>query len=195
MSPRKSGASSINLSLILLMSIKQSSTNWRMPRRWGAWLAAPLLCAAGGVHAAADMVLSQHTVAPDPVPAGGTATVTVVLRNNGPDAAQGVKLTDVIPPGSTFVSMSATDSGVCTTSAPYECTWAADVPNAGQRTVTLRLVLPTAAVWPNNASVSTTSTDSNNANNSLTRNITAVAAADLQVTASHNAGGGAVAGT
>ena len=166
-----------------------------MPRRWGAWLAAPLLCAAGGVHAAADMVLSQHTVAPDPVPAGGTATVTVVLRNNGPDAAQGVKLTDVIPPGSTFVSMSATDSGVCTTSAPYECTWAADVPNAGQRTVTLRLVLPTAAVWPNNASVSTTSTDSNNANNSLTRNITAVAAADLQVTASHNAGGGAVAGT
>jgi hypothetical protein len=50
------------------------------PRRaaWIAWLAMPLLCAAGGAWAQnADLVLANHVVTPDPVPAGGIATITM----------------------------------------------------------------------------------------------------------------------
>ena len=155
-----------------------------------------LLGTAGWAQAqSADLVLAQQVVSPDPVPAGGVATITMTLQNNGPDAASGVKLGDTIPPGSTFVSLGASDGGTCTSVAPYECTWAASVPFQASRTVTLQVILPAAGVWPNSASVSATTADPNGSNNSLSRNITAVAAADLRITASHNAAPGAVAGT
>lgn len=140
------------------------------------------------------MVLSSQTVSPDPVPAGGKASITIRIENNGPGAASSVKLTNTIPPGATFVSMDATDGGTCTGASPYECNWAS-VPFQGQRIVTLQVRLPTAGVWPNTATVSAATPDGNVGNNSLTRNITAVAAADLRISASHNAAAGAVAGT
>lgn len=155
-----------------------------------------LMGTAGWAQAqSADLVLAQQVVSPDPVPAGGVATITMTLQNNGPDAASGVKLGDTIPPGSTFVSLGASDGGTCTSVAPYECIWAASVPFQASRTVTLQVILPAAGVWPNSASVSATTADPNGSNNSLSRNITAVAAADLRITASHNAAPGAVAGT
>lgn len=144
--------------------------------------------------AAADMVLSQHVVSPDPMPAGGIATITITVDNNGPDAASNVKLTDAIPVGSTFVDMTASDGGTCTAVAPYTCTWATYPANA-QRTVTVRVKLPNNQVYSNQVDLSSDTADSNTANNSLTRTITVVAAADLKVEAVHNAGAGAVAGT
>ncbi len=57
-----------------------------------------LLGTAGWAQAqSADLVLAQQVVSPDPVPAGGVATITMSLQNNGPDAASGVKLGDTIP--------------------------------------------------------------------------------------------------
>ena len=40
--------------------------------------------------------------------AGTNATYTITLTNNGPNAAQAVVLTDIMPAGSTFVSMTRT---------------------------------------------------------------------------------------
>ncbi|KAB2900867.1 MAG: hypothetical protein F9K35_06345, partial [Burkholderiaceae bacterium] len=74
-----------------------STTAPRPARRWAAWLAAPLLCFAGSAWAqSADLVLSNHVVTPDPVPAGGIATITMTVENNGTGSASNVKLTDTI---------------------------------------------------------------------------------------------------
>ncbi len=160
---------------------------------WAFALAAPLLCAAGGAWAqGADLVLAQHVVSPDPVPAGGIATITMTVQNNGTAAASNVRLSDTIPPGSTFVGMSASDGGSCTSAAPYVCTWTS-IPYPGSRTVTLQVRLPSASVWPNTAQVTADTPDPNSGNNSLSRNITVVAAANLGITATSSAGAGTIA--
>ena len=162
---------------------------------WAALVAAPLLCAAGGAWAqSADLVLANHVVTPDPVPAGGIATITMTVQNNGTGAASNVVLTDTIPAGSTFVDMSASDGGTCTASAPYHCDWAS-IPFPGSRTVTLRVRLPSAQVWTNAATVTSSTADPNQGNNSLSRTITVQQAADLAVTATSSAGGTIAAGT
>ena len=170
------------------------STRLRRASLRGAMALGALVFATGAWAQSADMVLSSQTVNPDPVPAGGTATITIRVDNNGPGAASNVSLTDTLPPGSTFVSMTASDGGTCNGAAPYHCDWAS-VPFQAFRTVTLKVTLPAAGVWPNAATVSAATPDSNANNNTLTRNITAVAAADLRITATSTAGAGAVAGT
>jgi len=156
-------------------------------------LAVPLLGFAGGAWAqSADLVLSNHVVSPDPVPAGGIATITMTVQNNGTGTASNVTLTDTIPVGSSFVSMSADGGGSCTAADPYQCTWAS-IPFPGTRTVTLQVRLPSANVWTNSASVASTTADPNGGNNGLTRNITVQQAADLAVTASVSTGGATIA--
>ncbi len=116
----------------------------------------------------------------------------MTVQNNGQSAASNVTLTDTIPPGSTFVSMSASNGGTCTAAPPYECTWSS-IPYPGSRTVTLQVRLPTASVWPNSAQVTASTADSNTGNNALSRNITVVAAANLGITATSSAGAGTIA--
>ena len=157
-------------------------------------LAVSSLFAGAAFAQSADLVLAQHVVTPDPVPAGGVATITMTINNNGTGAASNVKLTDTIPPGSTFVSMAASNGGTCSAVAPYACTWAS-IPYPGTRTVTLQVRLPSATVWTNSADLSSDTADSNIGNNSLTRNITAVAAANLAITATASAAGTIAAGT
>ncbi|WP_162244647.1 IPTL-CTERM sorting domain-containing protein [Acidovorax sp. Leaf160] len=164
-------------------------------RSWAlaAGLLLPLLgFSSAAMGQSADLVLAQHVVAPDPVPAGGIANITMTVQNNGTSAASNVVLTDSIPAGSTFVSMTASDGGSCTAAPPYECAWGS-LPYPSKRTVTLRVRLPSATVWTNSASIDASTPDSNAANNSLTRNITVVAAADLAITATSSVGAGPVA--
>lgn len=52
----------------------------------------------------ADLAIT--TTGPASVIAGANATYTITLKNNGPNASQAVVLTDVIPTGSTLVSLS-----------------------------------------------------------------------------------------
>ncbi|QIL69135.1 IPTL-CTERM sorting domain-containing protein [Diaphorobacter sp. HDW4B] len=170
-----------------------SGTTWRNRLAYGSIALAALLGGGSAWAQSADLVLSNHVVSPDPVPAQGIATITMTVQNNGTDAANGIKLTDTIPAGSTFVSMSASDGGICTNVVPYECTWGS-LPFPGTRTVTLRVRLPSAQVWTNMAAVTSTSTDPNQGNNSLTRNITVQQAADLAITATSSAGGTIAAG-
>jgi uncharacterized repeat protein (TIGR01451 family) len=53
------------------------------------------------------------TDSPDPVSVGGIITYTAVVANNGPSNATGVNLSDLLPPGMSFVSAASTQ-GSCT---------------------------------------------------------------------------------
>lgn len=191
---RGAGASATHKSAGSFPRFMSFSTRLQRVALRSAMALGALVFATGAWAQSADMVLSSQIVNPDPVPAGGTATITIRVDNNGPGAASNVSLTDTLPPGSTFVSMTASDGGTCNGAVPYHCDWAS-VPFQAFRTVTLKVTLPAAGVWPNAATVSAATPDGNNNNNTLTRNITAVAAADLRITATSTAGAGAVAGT
>lgn len=58
------------------------------------------------VGAIIDLAVDKSDT-PDPVSAGGTLTYTIVVTNNGPSAATGVKWVDTLPAGLTYVSSSA----------------------------------------------------------------------------------------
>ncbi len=53
------------------------------------------------------------TASPTNPQAGANVTYTIAVSNAGPDDAQSVTLTDTLPAGTSFVSCSATGSGVC----------------------------------------------------------------------------------
>lgn len=51
---------------------------------------------------------------PDPGSAGSNLTYTITLRNNGPNDAEDVSLSDTLPAGTTFVSLSEPSGWTCT---------------------------------------------------------------------------------
>ena len=63
----------------------------------------------------ADLSVTK-TDAPDPVTLGANLTYTITVRNNGPNAATGVTMTDTLPDDVTFVSAAST-RGSCTQAA------------------------------------------------------------------------------
>ena len=58
----------------------------------------------------ADLALTV-TVSPNPVVAGGNLTFTFALRNNGPDDATGVVLSNALAPSVIFNSATVTNGG------------------------------------------------------------------------------------
>jgi uncharacterized repeat protein (TIGR01451 family) len=60
--------------------------------------------AAGFPVGNADLALTK-VGAPKPVPAGSNLTYTMVMQNFGPDNSAGAHVTDVLPAGETFVSL------------------------------------------------------------------------------------------
>ena len=145
-------------------------------------------------QADADIVLN-HSDNPDPGPAGGEFTYTLRIDNNGPGLATGVALANTLPPGSQFVSASTT-AGSCTTPAvgadgAVNCTLG-DIPFTFPatrfQTVTIRVILPTAGVWTNTATATTTAIDPNPGNNTNSiQPTTVLAAADMSITATPSA--------
>jgi uncharacterized repeat protein (TIGR01451 family) len=79
----------------------------------GALLAArlPATAPAQGTELSADLVLTKSD-SPDPVMTGATLTYTVEVRNEGPDPATGVSMTDDFPGGVDFVSATPS-TGTC----------------------------------------------------------------------------------
>jgi uncharacterized repeat protein (TIGR01451 family) len=61
---------------------------------------------AGGGPAMADLAVTK-SASPSPVTVGQTVTYTIVVTNNGPDAATGVSAVDTLPAGVAFSSASA----------------------------------------------------------------------------------------
>jgi uncharacterized repeat protein (TIGR01451 family) len=62
----------------------------------------------GGSTATADLSVTK-TDAPDPATTGDDLTYTIAVTNNGPDTAESVGLSDVLPAGVSFKSVSASD--------------------------------------------------------------------------------------
>lgn len=166
-----------------------SQASRRGPCRYPAWrrflAALTLLTLGAGSQAwaqSADLLVNQtHT--PASVPAGGVATYTVRVDNNGPGTASAVTLADTLPSGATFVS--ATPSiGSCAAPAGGSFSCALGNLAAGAvATVAVQVRLPIAGVWLNTATVSSTTPDNNANNNTNANQATAVNAANLRLTA------------
>jgi uncharacterized repeat protein (TIGR01451 family) len=143
------------------------------------------------VTPAADLAVTVGD-APDPVVAGTDLTYTIGLSNGGPSAADGVTLTDDVPAGTKFVSLSAPAGFSCTTPAvgatgTVSCT-ASSLAAGASPTVTLvvRVDQDRAqdSAISNTATAATTTSDPASGNNSATASTTVNARADLATTIS-----------
>jgi|GEM_PF-3090333 len=131
---------------------------------------------------AADLGLSQ-TVTASPV-VNSPFTVSVTVTNNGPDAADNVTLTHVLPTGLSLLS-STTTQGQCGTPAAssVSCTLGALAANTSTR-VDFRLQTSTAGRYTHSVQVSGSDPDTQAANNSSSMAIDVASQlfnADMQV--------------
>jgi uncharacterized repeat protein (TIGR01451 family) len=122
----------------------------------------------------ADMAVTA--TGPSSVTAGTNATYTITITNNGPNAAQGVVLTDTLPTGSNFVSMTQTGGSDAFTLAQSGGTAtetaSASIASGSSDTFSLVVYAPTSlangANFSDTASVTANNPDPNPANNSAT---------------------------
>ncbi|HEV7240655.1 MAG TPA: hypothetical protein VGQ36_15560 [Thermoanaerobaculia bacterium] len=136
----------------------------------------------------ADLSMSKTTATTN-APAGSTFSYTIVLTNNGPDAATSVEMEDVLPSSLLFRSISAPAGFSCVTPAvgatgTITCT-AASLANGASATFTLVVeVAASSGAISNTASGSSATTDPNGGNSSSTSSgvIAGPAQADLELT-------------
>lgn len=136
----------------------------------------------------ADLSVAQ-TVSPATVAPRGLLTFTETITNNGPSSATVPQLTFNTPANTTFVSETdatgtCTDPGAGNTGA-VTCNSTADLANAGTQTITIVVAtnagLANGTVITGTSTVSSTTYDPNNANNSATSSAT-VGFTDMAVT-------------
>ncbi|OGJ74039.1 hypothetical protein A2217_00110 [Candidatus Peribacteria bacterium RIFOXYA2_FULL_55_28] len=115
-------------------------------------------------------------IGPSTVLQGGTISYSVTVTNNGPATAQGVTINDPVPAGLTF-NPTASDPSCVQNGVNILCNNIA-LSNGQQRTVTVAFNVPQGAqcgtVFTNRATVSTSTTDPNSANNTSAQVQTAV---------------------
>jgi uncharacterized repeat protein (TIGR01451 family) len=101
---------------------------------------------------------------PPTVVSGGQITYTITVTNNGPDDATNVVVTDVLPPGTVYVSATPTQ-GTCSFTTNVDCTLGT-ILNGGTATISLivNVTAPDGATLINTASVDSTETDPTPAN-------------------------------
>jgi uncharacterized repeat protein (TIGR01451 family) len=123
--------------------------------------------------------------------AGTNATYTITATNNGPSDASNVSLTDATPANTTFVSMTQTGGPTFTCTPPagtppaVNCTIATFVSGATATFTYVVSVSPAATngtQLTNVATIASTTTDPNGANNTATATAIVGAAADLAIT-------------
>jgi uncharacterized repeat protein (TIGR01451 family) len=131
--------------------------------------------------AEADLSVTK-SANPDPVLVGSNLTYTIVARNDGPSATNGVTLTDRLPSGVTFVSANST-KGACTRTGSTVTCSLGKLNNGEAATVTI-IVRPTREDTITNAvSVRGDVTDPNSSNNTAgVRTRVMSSNADLSIT-------------
>ena len=144
-----------------------------------------------GVNVICDLAVTNSGT-PSPVAAGSTITYTQSITNSGPSNCSTATLSEATPNNSAFVSVAVVNSGgatwSCPNTAPIACSASSSVPPGSTATVTAiyRVNAGTAGgtIITDTVSVSTTTRDTNTANNSATVNIpvSSAAQADLSVT-------------
>ncbi|GAA2979621.1 DUF11 domain-containing protein [Actinokineospora diospyrosa] len=124
------------------------------------------------------------TAIPQPVIAGAPLAYTLTATNRGPSVADGVTVTDTLPAGLTFAGQQSTQGACTVVGSTITCalgTLAVD----GTATVTITADTPgtvPGAGFSNTATVTSTSTDPNPADNTATHVSTVTAQSDLSVT-------------
>ena len=111
----------------------------------------------------ADLSIAM-TDSPDPVQVGNNLTYALTVVNNGPATATGVTLTDTLPTGVTFGSVTSTQGSCSKSNSTITCTLGI-LTSGGKATVTIVVIPTTAGTITNTASVSGIEPDSNTANN------------------------------
>jgi uncharacterized repeat protein (TIGR01451 family) len=112
-----------------------------------------------------DLYVTKNDL-PDPVQLNGLLTYTIVVGNNGPDAATQVTLADPLPVGTSFVSV-ATTQGTCTGGGLVSCNLGT-VSSGATVTITLVVRATQPGLLTNTATVIGKEPESNTANNQAT---------------------------
>ncbi|MDT4896592.1 MAG: large repetitive protein [Acidobacteriota bacterium] len=124
---------------------------------------------------------------PDPVLPGGTLTYTIVVTNNGPDAAQSVTVTDDLPsPALTFSSCtSVSGNGTCGGTGNNRTITFTSIANGASETITIEAIVSNSAAdgstISNTATVASATTFDPSTPNSSTTDTTVHTLADLVV--------------
>ena len=144
--------------------------------------------------ATADLAVTKSGSPDEVLSGGGTLTYTITVTNNGPDPATGVTMSDTLPDGVTFESVS-TNTGQCDAqpdgNGVLDCT-IGTLAASGTATITI-VVVPDAVMEPdtitNTVVVSGSEDDPNAGNDSATAdNIVNPPASDMSVAISATPG-------
>lgn len=123
----------------------------------------------------------------DPISAGGTVTYTIVVTNEGPDAAESVSVTDTLPSDVTNVSASSSPQGSCTVNGTTSVTCSlGTIASADSVTITIEVTDdgPGDRVMTNTASVSTTTNEPDTSDNTAVETTTIGSPATVDVSIS-----------
>ena len=122
-------------------------------------------------------LMVQQGVTPDPVTVGQSITYITTVTNKGPDTVHNVKVTDNLPDSLTFVSCSATNEGVCASSARSQAVTFPSLANNASATITILATvndtLAEGTVISNTVTVESPTPDPNKSDNSATATSTA----------------------
>lgn len=151
---------------------------------FAAVLLVGLLFSAAPAAAQTDLAVTVDTAAPSPIAPLGQITYTVTVINNGPRTANVPSVTMNTPAGTTYASAALTNNtgggtwnltnpGVGNTGA-IKFTRSANMPNGSTASFTFTVQLTAGAVSPiaQSVTISSTTADTNNANNTATSSVT-----------------------
>jgi uncharacterized repeat protein (TIGR01451 family) len=114
-------------------------------------------------EATADLEIILEST-PDPVPVNGTLTYQVMVSNLGPATATGVRLTDLLPAATTFVSAVASQGSGCQEDARVVTCDLGSLAQYADATVTLRIVPAMPGMLVNQVRLSADQADPRSAN-------------------------------
>ncbi|MBI4260743.1 MAG: DUF11 domain-containing protein [Actinobacteria bacterium] len=128
----------------------------------------------------ADVSITKSD-SPDPAHVGDAITYTLVVTNNGPDAAQDVTVTDSLPAGVTFASVDPGDPTCGPTLGTVTCLLGT-MASGESRTITITVNASSVGTHTNTAVVTSSSpTDPDLDNNEATEETTVAPQADLRI--------------
>jgi uncharacterized repeat protein (TIGR01451 family) len=119
-----------------------------------------------------DLSITKSTTAPNAF-GGNPITYTLAVSNAGPSVANTVSVTDTLPAGASFVSASGSGWTCNNVAGVVTCT-VATLPTGAAPVINLTIVAPavvSAGTLSNTATVSSSTTDTNPANNSSTSSV------------------------